>query len=373
MLGGERADRRRERGSRPRQTARSSTGAASQRPTTTTTATSTSRSARSPAGSSCYGTRAPRGTGSRCSSAPFAPGAEVTAVLPGGRRLVREVQAGGELPLVGGSARCTSASATRPRVRALIVRYPDGRERASPACAPTASSPSSAKAAFRGGARPVVRSCALASPEEGLLMRLRLSLLSFLVLALASGSSPPGPGRAGCDPMQTPPSFRGEVPTAEQVLGFPLGSREVTAGRVERLRRCRRRGQRRGSSAARSARLAGPPDPLRAGRHARERHARTGLAADPGGGAHAAGSRPPATSRRRGSPRRARPSCGSWATCTAARRAPPTPSSGCSTSSPTATTARRGRSSTTRSSGSSRRRTRTAARPTRARTPTGST
>jgi hypothetical protein len=34
---------------------------------------------------------------------------------------------------------------------------------------------------------------------------------------------------ASCDPMQTPPSFRGEVPTAEQVLGFGLGSREVTA------------------------------------------------------------------------------------------------------------------------------------------------
>jgi hypothetical protein len=31
--------------------------------------------------------------------------------------------------------------------------------------------------------------------------------------------------------MQTPPSFRGEVPTAEQVLGFPLGSQEVTADR----------------------------------------------------------------------------------------------------------------------------------------------
>jgi hypothetical protein len=34
---------------------------------------------------------------------------------------------------------------------------------------------------------------------------------------------------ASCDPMQIPPSFRGEVPTTEQVLGFALGSREVTA------------------------------------------------------------------------------------------------------------------------------------------------
>jgi hypothetical protein len=29
--------------------------------------------------------------------------------------------------------------------------------------------------------------------------------------------------------MQIPPSVRGEVPTTEQVLGFALGSREVTA------------------------------------------------------------------------------------------------------------------------------------------------
>jgi hypothetical protein len=34
---------------------------------------------------------------------------------------------------------------------------------------------------------------------------------------------------ASCDPIQTPPTFRGEVPTAEDVLGFPLGSQEVTA------------------------------------------------------------------------------------------------------------------------------------------------
>ena len=42
--------------------------------------------------------------------------------------------------------------------------------------------------------------------------------------AEASAAAP-----APCDPMQTPPVFRGTVPTSEQVLGFPLGSREVTA------------------------------------------------------------------------------------------------------------------------------------------------
>jgi hypothetical protein len=33
--------------------------------------------------------------------------------------------------------------------------------------------------------------------------------------------------------MQTPPTFRGEVPTAEDVLGFALGSQEVTAAQSD--------------------------------------------------------------------------------------------------------------------------------------------
>src|SRR6266540_3467248 len=59
-----------------------------------------------------------------------------------------------------------------------------------------------------------------------------IAAVAALLLTLAVA----GPARsvadvrvASCDPMQTPPSFRGEVPTAEQVLGFPLGSQEVTA------------------------------------------------------------------------------------------------------------------------------------------------
>ncbi|MGH9290017.1 MAG: M14 family zinc carboxypeptidase, partial [Acidimicrobiales bacterium] len=44
------------------------------------------------------------------------------------------------------------------------------------------------------------------------------------------GSGPTARASTTCDPIQTPPSFRGDVPTAEQVLGFPLGSQEVTAG-----------------------------------------------------------------------------------------------------------------------------------------------
>ena len=56
----------------------------------------------------------------------FAPGAQVTAVLPGGRGSSGG-SGRGELPVLGGSAR-----ALRPRgatkLRALIVRYPTGRE-----------------------------------------------------------------------------------------------------------------------------------------------------------------------------------------------------------------------------------------------------
>jgi hypothetical protein len=39
---------------------------------------------------------------------------------------------------------------------------------------------------------------------------------------------------ASCDPIQTPPSFQGQAPTAEAVLGFGLGSQEVTAAEADR-------------------------------------------------------------------------------------------------------------------------------------------
>lgn len=38
--------------------------------------------------------------------------------------------------------------------------------------------------------------------------------------ALAQGTS--------CDPIQTTPHFRGQVPSPEDVLGYPIGSREAT-------------------------------------------------------------------------------------------------------------------------------------------------
>ena len=57
----------------------------------------------------------------------FAPGAKVTAVLPGGRRLVREVQAGGSY-LSSEDPRVHFGLGGATKLRALIVRYPTGRE-----------------------------------------------------------------------------------------------------------------------------------------------------------------------------------------------------------------------------------------------------
>ena len=57
----------------------------------------------------------------------FAPGARVTAVLPGGRRLVREVQAGTSY-LSSEDPRVHFGLGAATRVSELVVRYPDGRE-----------------------------------------------------------------------------------------------------------------------------------------------------------------------------------------------------------------------------------------------------
>src|SRR5687768_7694106 len=65
--------------------------------------------------------------------------------------------------------------------------------------------------------------------------RFVLGGLCALAIVLAGAAAAVSPAVEGslaapaCDPIQTPPSFRGEVPTAEQVLGFPLGSQEVTS------------------------------------------------------------------------------------------------------------------------------------------------
>jgi hypothetical protein len=56
----------------------------------------------------------------------FAPGTTVTAVLPGGRRLVREVHAGSSY-LSSEDPRVHFGLGDQPTVRELVVRYPGGR------------------------------------------------------------------------------------------------------------------------------------------------------------------------------------------------------------------------------------------------------
>ena len=87
---------------------------------------------------------------------------------------------------------------------------------------------------------------------------MRRTLLVLILVAsigaLAGSTASTRPAlAASCDPIQTPPIFPGQAPTAQTVLGFALGSQEVTAAEADRT--CRRSTLRaRASSAASSAR-----------------------------------------------------------------------------------------------------------------------
>ena len=64
---------------------------------------------------------------------------------------------------------------------------------------------------------------------------LLLSLVVVSVAALAGSTrSTQSAVAAPCDPMQTTPVFLGTTPTAQSVLGFGLGSQEVTADEADR-------------------------------------------------------------------------------------------------------------------------------------------
>ena len=60
----------------------------------------------------------------------------------------------------------------------------------------------------------------------------RRLLLAVAVVALAAAAVPAVALAAPCDPIQTTPHFRGEVPSPTQVLGFPIGAQEVTAAQI---------------------------------------------------------------------------------------------------------------------------------------------
>src|SRR5262245_56821030 len=54
-----------------------------------------------------------------------------------------------------------------------------------------------------------------------------LAACALLTIAVTVAVAP-ATAQAVCDPIQEPPVFDPDVPTGEQVLGFPLGSQEVT-------------------------------------------------------------------------------------------------------------------------------------------------
>jgi hypothetical protein len=55
-----------------------------------------------------------------------------------------------------------------------------------------------------------------------------VTLFACALVALAPETTRSAGAAPSCDPF-TPPAFRGEVPTGHDVLGFDLGSQEVTA------------------------------------------------------------------------------------------------------------------------------------------------
>ena len=68
---------------------------------------------------------------------------------------------------------------------------------------------------------------------------MRRTLLVVILVAsigaLAGSTASTRPAlAASCDPIQTPPVFQGQAPTAQTVLGFGLGSQEVTAAEADR-------------------------------------------------------------------------------------------------------------------------------------------
>jgi hypothetical protein len=68
-------------------------------------------------------------------------------------------------------------------------------------------------------------------------MRRPLLVLPIVIALVALAGTAAGPlasvQAAPCDPISTTPVFQGQVPTAESVLGFALGSQEVTAAEAD--------------------------------------------------------------------------------------------------------------------------------------------
>ena len=101
--------------------------AGARRPTTTTTETSTSPSASIGGQLALLENRGAGGHWLEVQLDGFHPGAEVTVVLPDGRRLRREVQAGSSY-LSSEDPRCHFGLGAADEVSELMVRWPGGGE-----------------------------------------------------------------------------------------------------------------------------------------------------------------------------------------------------------------------------------------------------
>src|SRR5215218_6489229 len=73
---------------------------------------------------------------------------------------------------------------------------------------------------------PVLRAPSGQAPARGRSGMRRARLVALLLPAAPAAAAAPTP--PACDPVRTPPALAGKVPTAEQVIGFPLGERDVT-------------------------------------------------------------------------------------------------------------------------------------------------
>ena len=164
---------------------------------------------------------------------------------------------------------------------------------------------------------------------------MRRARLAALLLCVALGAAllpvvPAGaapPAAPACDPVQTPPELAGQVPTAEEVIGFPLGERDVTVAESDAYLQAVADGQPAGDRRHAAASWQGRP----------LRYAivgRPGNVTPAGAGPHppptAPAARPPDPGQAGRAPGHdhARRSCGWPATSTAARRAAPTPRCG---------------------------------------------
>ena len=109
----------------------------------------------------------------------------------------------------------------------------------------------------------------------------QLSAAAVAATALPTPSATAAQRGGTCDPLGTTPSFRGLVPSPEDVLGFPIGvDREITSDEIVTYLDAVGAVGDRVTVGTLGFEPEGPADPLRDRRRPRQRHPR-GAAADP--------------------------------------------------------------------------------------------